>query len=106
MQSLIAVRDWVDERFPLSKMWNEHLAEYYAPKNFNFWYYFGAMSMVVLVIMIVTGIWLTMFYKPSAAEAFASVEYIMREVPGGWILRYAHSTGASFFGRLSSNWPR
>lgn len=89
--------DWIDARFPASKMWNEHVAQYYAPKNFNFWYFFGSLALLVLVNQLVTGIWLAMFYKPSAAEAFASVEYIMRDVPKGWILRYMHSTGASFF---------
>jgi len=89
--------EWTDARFPLTKLWNEHLARYYAPKNFNFWYYFGSLAILVLVIQLVTGIWLTMYYKPSADEAFASVEYIMREVPWGWLLRYLHSTGASFF---------
>ncbi len=88
---------WIDDRFPLTKMWREHMGEYYAPKNFNFWYYFGALSLLVLVNQIVTGIWLTMSYKPSAAEAFASVEYIMRDVPWGWLIRYMHSTGASAF---------
>ncbi len=88
---------WIDDRFPLTKMWNEHLAKYYAPKNFNFWYYFGSLALVVLVNQLLTGIWLVMFYKPSAAEAFASVEGIMRDVPYGWLLRYMHSTGASFF---------
>ncbi len=75
---------WIDDRFPLTKTWNEHLAQYYAPKNFNFWYYFGALALVVFVIQIVTGIWLTMNYKPSAEHAFASVEYIMRDVDWGW----------------------
>jgi len=88
---------WVDQRFPLMALWNDHLAQYYAPKNFNFWYYFGVLSMVALVIQIVSGIFLTMNYKPSAAEAFASVEFIMRDVPGGWLIRYIHSTGASMF---------
>ncbi|RKZ71899.1 MAG: cytochrome b [Gammaproteobacteria bacterium] len=88
---------WIDERFPLTKTWNEHLAQYYAPKNFNFWYYFGSLALVVLVIQIVTGIWLTMNYKPSAEDAFASVEYIMRDVDWGWWIRYMHSTGASAF---------
>ena len=94
---LTGLLEWTDARFPLSKLWNEHLAKYYAPKNFNFWYYFGSLALVMLVIQLVSGIWLTMFYKPSAAEAFASVEYIMREVPMGWLIRYMHSTGASFF---------
>ena len=88
---------WIDARFPLSKMWNEHLAEYYAPKNFNFWYYFGSLALLVLVMQIVTGIWLTMNYKPDADMAFNSVEYIMRDVNWGWLIRYMHSTGASFF---------
>jgi len=88
---------WVDQRFPLMSLWRDHLAEYYAPKNFNFWYYFGSLAMLVLVLQIVTGIFLTMHYKPDAAQAFASVEYIMRDVPGGWLIRYLHSTGASAF---------
>jgi ubiquinol-cytochrome c reductase cytochrome b subunit len=94
---LTGLLEWTDARFPLSKLWNEHLANYYAPKNFNFWYYFGSLALLMLVIQIGSGIWLTMFYKPSASEAFASVEYIMREVPLGWLIRYMHSTGASFF---------
>ena len=88
---------WIDQRFPLVETWRAHLSEYYAPKNFNFWYYFGSLALFVLVIQIVTGIFLTMNYKPDAAQAFASVEYIMREVPWGWWIRYMHSTGASFF---------
>jgi ubiquinol-cytochrome c reductase cytochrome b subunit len=88
---------WIDARFPLSSMWNEHLAEYYAPKNFNFWYYFGSLALLVLVMQIITGIWLTMNYKPDAQLAFSSVEYIMRDVNWGWLIRYMHSTGASFF---------
>ncbi|TVR61432.1 MAG: cytochrome b [Candidatus Competibacteraceae bacterium] len=88
---------WIDERFPLTKTIREHLTEYYAPKNFNFWYYFGSLALLVLILQIVTGIWLTMNYKPSAEEAFASVEYIMRDVNWGWLIRYMHSTGASFF---------
>jgi len=88
---------WVDNRFPATKLYKEHLSEYYAPKNFNFWYFFGSLAMLVLVIQIVTGIFLVMHYKPDAALAFASVEYIMRDVPGGWIIRYMHSTGASAF---------
>ncbi len=88
---------WVDNRFPATKLYNEHLAEYYAPKNFNFWYFFGSLALLVLVIQIVTGIFLVMHYKPDAALAFASVEYIMRDVPWGWLVRYMHSTGASAF---------
>ena len=89
--------NWVDNRFPASKLYNEHLGEYYAPKNFNIWYVFGALALFVLVIQITTGIFLTMHYKPDAALAFGSVEYIMRDVPWGWLIRYMHSTGASAF---------
>ncbi|MCU0761699.1 MAG: cytochrome b [Hydrogenophaga sp.] len=96
--------NWIDNRFPLSKLYNEHLGEYYAPKNFNFWYFFGSLALLVLVIQIVTGIFLVMHYKPDAnlnaagvPVAFASVEYIMRDVPWGWLIRYMHSTGASAF---------
>ena len=89
--------NWVDNRFPLSKLYNEHMGEYYAPKNFNFFYIFGSLAMLVLVIQIVTGIFLVMHYKPDAALAFGSVEYIMRDVPWGWLIRYMHSTGASAF---------
>jgi ubiquinol-cytochrome c reductase cytochrome b subunit len=88
---------WVDNRFPATKMYKEHMSEYYAPKNFNTWYFFGSLAMLVLVIQIVTGIFLVMHYKPDAATAFASVEYIMRDVPWGWLVRYLHSTGASAF---------
>ncbi|MBL8521132.1 MAG: cytochrome b N-terminal domain-containing protein [Betaproteobacteria bacterium] len=88
---------WLDKRFPLVRLWQEQLTGYYAPKNFNFWYYFGSLAMLVLVMQIVTGIFLTMNYKPDAKLAFASVEYIMRDVPGGWFIRYLHSTGASMF---------
>lgn len=94
---LFWLRDWVDARFPLMKSWNEHIGQYYAPKNFNFWYFFGSLALVVLVIQLLTGIWLTMNYKPSAEDAFASVEYIMRDVSWGWLIRYMHSTGASAF---------
>ncbi len=96
-KSANAFMEWVDRRIPLTKVWNEHLAEYYAAKNFNFWYYFGSLAILVLVIQIFTGIFLTMHYKPDAALAFASVEYIMRDVPYGWLMRYLHSTGASAF---------
>ncbi|MFN2381136.1 MAG: cytochrome bc complex cytochrome b subunit [Guyparkeria sp.] len=88
---------WVDDRLPVSHFWNAHLAKYYVPFNFNFWYYFGFLMLMVFVLQIVTGIWLTMSYKPSAENAFASVEYIMRDVEWGWLIRYLHSTGASFF---------
>jgi len=88
---------WIDERFPLTTLWKSQVAEYYAPKNFNFWYYFGSLALLVLVNQLLTGIWLTMNYKPSSAEAFASVEYIMRDVDWGWLIRYMHSTGASAF---------
>jgi ubiquinol-cytochrome c reductase cytochrome b subunit len=96
--------DWVDARFPLTASYREHLSEYYAPKNFNFWYFFGSLALLVLVIQIVTGIFLVMHFKPDASLnasgvpiAFASVEYIMRDVPWGWLIRYMHSTGASAF---------
>jgi quinol-cytochrome oxidoreductase complex cytochrome b subunit len=96
--------NWVDERFPLTANWKAHLSEYYAPKNFNFWYFFGSLAMLVLAIQIITGIFLTMHYKPDASLnasgvpiAFASVEYIMRDVSWGWLIRYMHSTGASAF---------
>ncbi|GGC06048.1 cytochrome b [Oxalicibacterium flavum] len=88
---------WIDARFPLSSTWKAHLSEYYAPKNFNFLYVFGSLALLVLVIQIVTGIFLVMHYKPDANLAFASVEYIMRDVPWGWLVRYMHSTGASAF---------
>ena len=88
---------WIDARFPLSSMWYDHLARYYAPKNFNFLYYFGSLALLVLVMQIFTGIWLTMNYKPDAELAFNSVEYIMRDVNWGWLIRYMHSTGASMF---------
>ncbi len=89
--------DWIDARFPATRMWEDHLSKYYAPKNFNFLYFFGSLALLVLVNQIVTGVWLTMSFTPSAEEAFASVEYIMRDVEYGWILRYLHSTGASAF---------
>jgi ubiquinol-cytochrome c reductase cytochrome b subunit len=88
---------WVDQRFPLSKLWREQVSEYYAPKNFNFWYYFGVLATVILANQLITGIFLTMNYNPSASGAFASVEYIMRDVDWGWLIRYMHSTGASAF---------
>ncbi|MDO7597405.1 MAG: cytochrome b N-terminal domain-containing protein [Pseudomonadota bacterium] len=88
---------WIDARFPATKLWEEHISKYYAPKNFNFWYFFGSLALLVLVLQIVTGIFLTMHYKPDAALAFASVEYIMRDVEWGWLIRYLHSTGASAF---------
>ncbi len=88
---------WIDERFPLISTYKAHVSEYYAPKNFNFWYFFGSLALLVLVIQIVSGIFLTMNYKPDALFAFASVEYIMRDVNWGWLLRYIHSTGASMF---------
>src|SRR5262252_2368282 len=89
--------NWIDDRFPLTVLWKSQVSEYYAPKNFNFWYYFGSLALLVLVMQIVTGIFLTMTYKPDATKAFESVEYIMRDVAGGWFIRYAHSTGASAF---------
>jgi ubiquinol-cytochrome c reductase cytochrome b subunit len=89
--------DWIDARFPMTKMLKEHATEYYAAKNFNVWYVFGVLAMVVLIIQLITGIFLTMSYKPDAEKAFASVEYIMRDVEWGWLIRYMHSTGASAF---------
>lgn len=97
MDKLVALLGWVDDRFPLTKMWKEHLSEYYAPKNFNFWYFFGSLAILVFVLQIVTGIILTMYYKPDAGTAFFSVEYIMRDVNWGWFIRYMHATGASAF---------
>ena len=92
-----AFMKWIDDRFPFTETMRYHITEYYASKNFNWWYIFGVLAIVVLVMQLVTGIFLTMNYKPSAAEAFASVEYIMRDVEWGWLIRYMHSTGASFF---------
>ena len=97
MNLLTKLIGWIDARFPLVSTWKAHLSEYYAPKNFNFWYFFGGLALLVLVIQIVSGIFLTMNYKPDALFAFASVEYIMRDVQWGWLLRYIHSTGASMF---------
>jgi len=89
--------NWIEERFPLMSTWKKHISEYYAPKNFNFLYFFGSLAMLVLVNQLLTGVWLTMFYTPTAKDAFSSVEYIMRDVNYGWLLRYMHSTGASAF---------
>ncbi len=97
IRSMNATISWIDARFPLTKLWNEHLAKYYAPKNFNVWYIFGSLALLVLLLQILTGIWLTMNYKPSAEQAFASVEYIMRDVEWGWLIRYIHAAGASAF---------
>ncbi len=104
MNALQKLLGWVDDRFPLTATWKAHLSEYYAPKNFNFWYFFGSLALLVLVLQIVTGIFLVMHYKPDGSlnaagvpVAFASVEYIMRDVDWGWLIRYLHSTGASAF---------
>ncbi len=94
---LTGLWQWVDARLPVQRAWDTHMGKYYAPKNFNFWYFFGVLSLLILVNQIVTGIWLAMSYVPSAEQAFASVEYIMRDVEYGWLLRYMHSTGASAF---------
>src|SRR5213594_1684541 len=94
MQKLL---HWIDARFPLTALWESQWGKYVAPKNFNFWYYFGSLAAFVLVLQIVTGIFLTMNYKPDAIKAFESVEYIMRDVEWGWLIRYMHSTGASMF---------
>lgn len=88
---------WIDKRFPLTRFWKDQMTEYYPPKNFNFWYYFGSLALLVFGMQLLSGIWLTMFYNPSSLEAFDSVEYIMRDVRYGWLIRYIHSTGASFF---------
>lgn len=97
MESSSKLLNWIDERFPYTETMRYHITEYYASKNFNIWYVFGVLAMVVLVIQLFTGIFLTMNYKPSAVDAFSSVEYIMRDVEWGWLIRYMHSTGASFF---------
>ena len=97
VRGIVALRDWVDARLPIVKAWNTHLGKYYAPKNFNFWYFFGVFSLLILVNQLLTGIWLTMNYEATTVQAFASIEYIMREVELGWLLRYLHSTGASAF---------
>lgn len=89
--------DWLNARLPVTQFWENHLSRYYAPKNFNFFYFFGSLALLVLVNQLLTGIWLTMSYVPSAEQAFASVEYIMRDVEYGWLIRYLHSTGASMF---------
>ena len=95
--ALTRLMGWLDERMPLTETIEYHATKYYAPKNFNFWYYFGILATVVLGLQLVTGIWLTMSYVPSGDGAFASVEYIMRDVEYGWLIRYLHSTGASAF---------
>src|ERR1700694_2692262 len=91
------ILNWIDDRFPLTALWKSQISEYYAPKNFNFWYYFGSLALLVLVMQIVTGIFLTLNDKPDATLSFASVEYMMRDVSWGWLIRYLHSTGASMF---------
>ena len=96
-QSLKNVMAWIDDRLPVTEAYEKHLSKYYAPKNLNIWYYFGIFSFVVLANQLLTGIWLTMSYVPTGDDAFASVEYIMRDVEYGWLLRYMHSTGASAF---------
>ncbi len=97
MKALTDLLHWVDDRLPVIDAWNRHVGQYYAPKNFNFWYFFGSLALLVLVNQLVTGIWLTMSYVPTSEGAFASVEYIMRDVEYGWLIRYLHSTGASAF---------
>lgn len=96
-ESAAGLLAWLDRRFPVTSTWKAHFTEYYVPKNFNLWYLFGSLALLILVIQIVSGIFLVMHYKPDAAQAFASIEYIMREVPWGWLMRYMHSTGASLF---------
>ena len=97
MNMLLSLLDWVNARIPIIPTWEKHLSKYYAPKNFNAWYFFGSLALLVLVNQLLTGVWLTMFYEPSEEGAFASVEYIMRDVELGWVIRYMHSTGASAF---------
>lgn len=97
IKMLVGLRDWFDDRLPIVRAWDTHMGKYYAPKNFNFWYFFGVLSLLVLVNQLLTGVWLTMSFSPSAEGAFESVEYIMRDVDYGWIIRYMHSTGASAF---------
>lgn len=89
--------EWVDKRYPWTDFWKKHLSEYYAPRNFNFWYFFGSFSLLVFVMQILSGIWLVMEYTPTADGSFASVQHIMREVRYGWLLRFMHTTGASAF---------
>ena len=96
-RALVGLRDWVDARLPIVRAWNTHMGQYYAPVNFNFWYFFGVLSLFIMVMQILSGIWLAMNYSPTDKDAFGSVEYIMRDVKFGWILRYMHSTGASAF---------
>ena len=91
------ILNWIEERLPIQQTWKRHVSGYYAPKNLNFFYYFGSLALLVLFMQIVSGLWLTMFYTPTASEAFHSIEFIMRDVHGGWFLRYMHSTGASAF---------
>lgn len=97
VRALVGLRDWTDARLPIVSAWEKHMSKYYAPKNFNFWYFFGVLSLFVLVLQLITGVWLTMNYTASSEQAFASIEYIMRDVEWGWLLRYLHSTGASAF---------
>jgi len=92
-----AYMEWIDKRYPWTDFWKKHLSEYYAPKNFNFWYYFGSFSLLVFVMQILTGIWLVMEYTPTSDASFQSVQHIMREVRFGWLLRFMHTTGASAF---------
>ncbi len=92
-----AFMQWLDQRLPVTNAYEKHMSKYYAPVNLNFWYVFGLLATLVFANQILTGIWLTMSFVPSAEEAFGSVEYIMRDVEMGWLIRYMHSTGASFF---------
>ena len=96
-KSMAGFMSWIDDRFPATETFEDHMSRYPAPKNFNFFYYFGVLATVVFVLQILTGIWLTMNYVSSGEGAFASVEFIMRDVEWGWLMRYMHSTGASFF---------
>lgn len=90
-------RAWIDARYPWKDFSKNHLSGYYAPRNLNFWYYFGSFSLLVFVLQIISGIWLVMEYVPTCEGAFESVQHIMREVRYGWLLRFMHTTGASAF---------
>lgn len=96
-QGASGLKRWIDDRLPMTSTWRYHMSEYYVPKNINFWYYFGSMSILVFIILILSGIWLMMYYQPSAEQAFSSVHFIMRDVDWGWLMRYLHTTGASAF---------
>lgn len=97
MKTFNRLFQWVDQRFPISEIWNNYFIKYLAPKNLNFWYFFGSLSLIVFMLLIISGIWLAMFYTPTPDHAFDSVQHIMREVHFGWLIRYIHTTSASAF---------